>query len=428
MHYLNKKELQATVDVLRTVLPTQVISSILLKLESAIAEETKDNGLRTLVDCPIQDYRLTDTLPLPKTATGIYNLVVEQDKNTNTIYFNIKDQNLVPHSDLIQSGLSGMIEIRDGLPALSVGFHPDENVFHVLSDTNCEIAVVPEGGLNKPNWLPVEFSEVKHMGLIFNDPNDDDLMESRTTLANELFGAFNFGPQLEVTEQDIWEINEQSWSKVFTLSFDEPDRILRGKFHLEFFGNTTHILSYAVDIDEVDANAKRVQLTNALGECDGNLTKINSLLAFHSLESESEDYPLTKSEQILISSDDTMDLVNDGLIRFTRTSLIDGTKYLEIYDEDNCIHDDRNGVMDNFNNSLACYTQIAKNLNGKLGYELSFNSTNHGFNLDAYDLAVLIPMSEFEWVNSHESLTQFWKTCSFASKQEVDACISKNSN
>ncbi|CAH7387915.1 hypothetical protein VCHA53O466_50005 [Vibrio chagasii] len=102
---------------------------------------------------------------------------VEQDAldtNTHTVTIELDGNHVwtsltpINKEPVEADGLHSLIEVRGGLPATSVGISQHENIIHLLSDQDSQLAVIPEFDCpSTRTWGKVEFSSNDHNGLVF---------------------------------------------------------------------------------------------------------------------------------------------------------------------------------------------------------------------------------------------------------------------
>lgn len=199
-----------------------------------------------LLDAVICDWQLTageDTAAyVPEENKCQYSLRIEKDTPADKIWISVYNKASDEHGDKIhKSGLHCSIEIRDGVPALSAGISPDENVVHILSNTSNKLAVIPEYE-DRGTWTPVDFTEAKHIGYCFDMDDYGSLMEARSELANKAFEQFDFGERV-VIDDSGWDIKNNLWQKVVFFENQSEGDSLKGIFELIFTENGTHIVS-----------------------------------------------------------------------------------------------------------------------------------------------------------------------------------------
>jgi len=223
------------------------LNALETKLNLYISIQNDNPNTVNILNSTIQDWRLSEGYKesdMKPDHCGKYSLNIEQSKATGQIFFSVYNREFDKHpKDIPRFGLNGLIEIRDGVPAVSLGINPDENVIHIMSNNSNELAVIPENDAGIKTWLPVEFCEAKYKGLCFQVDDFDTLMETRTLLANEAFRGFDFGERV-VKNDNGWEIEDTHWSK--TVFFENPadgSDPLNGHFKLTFVENGTHIIS-----------------------------------------------------------------------------------------------------------------------------------------------------------------------------------------
>lgn len=91
-----------------------------------------------VVDKDIMDWRLASGDESQEVAAEFrdtYRMVIEQFAGTNQVYFTVYPKHLDGVTrDIPRNGLSGLLEIRDGKPAMSFGLNDENLTIHVESD------------------------------------------------------------------------------------------------------------------------------------------------------------------------------------------------------------------------------------------------------------------------------------------------------
>lgn len=203
-------------------------------------------GTTQLINTTIADWRLSDGYEREELAPehqGDYTLNIEVSNNSKQVFFNVYNKSFDDHKSTIHPmGLSGLIEIRNGVPAMSIGISPDENIIHLLSNNSTELAVIKEIESDKPTWMPVDFASNKDNGLVFSVENEELLQEARLVLADEAFTNHDFG-DIDVKDDSGWEVEDNSWVKVVFLECTDDRSSVKKEFKVLFTDNGTHIIS-----------------------------------------------------------------------------------------------------------------------------------------------------------------------------------------
>lgn len=195
-----------------------------------------EDGVEAKLPIKITDPDVPITLPV--NIMGEYSLLVEIHKSTKQVFFGLHNSSLNAHEDLLKTGLHGMIEIRDGFPAISVGITPDENILHITSNTSNKLTVIPETNDDKPEWIDAPMNGGFHTGLCFNIDEYDSLAEHRKTLGDTVFESAV--KESSGTAKD-WEIDGDNWSKEFVFLELAPNGLERVTLHLNFIPDTSFI-------------------------------------------------------------------------------------------------------------------------------------------------------------------------------------------
>jgi hypothetical protein len=165
-----------------------------------------------------------------------YVMKLEHHTSYNQIWFSILQGNLVEVSkgsgEITPTGLCGLIEIRDGKPAISLGFDENQNVIHITSNTHNELAITSDhSGISASYGETVRFAE-----------NHTELGLNRTAVASEAFGEHDFSP-LDVNDSDNWTCDGMNtWIKNVEL-IDVDGNTAHGTYTLEFADDLCHVIS-----------------------------------------------------------------------------------------------------------------------------------------------------------------------------------------
>jgi len=200
-------------------------------------------GCTTVLDIDFKDWEasLSETeTNLEKSQLATYNLLMQKSNDNNQLYFSIVDKNVRNLEQSPQMGLHGIIEIRNGLPAISLGVIPDENVIHVRTDTSKTLAVVKDWERDNPEWRQLEEIDPKQHGLVFSIDRDEDFEDLRddiveAALLNMKFDNYFFD---SIPENGYWQEDKNVWigPVVMVNEGELSNHIVTFKFH----GNTCH--------------------------------------------------------------------------------------------------------------------------------------------------------------------------------------------
>ncbi|WP_210499525.1 hypothetical protein [Vibrio crassostreae] len=162
-------------------------------------EPETENDSQKIVSS-IADWRLkslSESKDVPIEDRAEFNVSIEKSAATDQVWFNVTQSNLNELSgcgDAIPTGLTGLIEIRNGKPVLSVGIEENENVIHVHSNTH--------------NTLTIEKDSSNTQ--VFNDGTNvcyelklSLLGQNRKAVADHVFQEWDFGSKT-VTDSNGW--------------------------------------------------------------------------------------------------------------------------------------------------------------------------------------------------------------------------------
>ncbi len=227
-------------------------SNLRQKLEHHLSLVNKNNDDRiTLLSSQIKDWRLGED----KTINDLkpeqrkqYSIELKQRPDTCQLEFMITNSCLLnPNlSGVTPLGMSGVIEIRDGYPAISLGINSDENILHVVSDGYSKLSVIPELNDDQLFWEPIQITEQKHNGLSLDvgDSYSEELNDSQRLVAQHELEHYDFKP-LVVKDLGNWECNDNVWTIPVYLESDDEEMESSDKinFTVTFFDNSSNIKS-----------------------------------------------------------------------------------------------------------------------------------------------------------------------------------------
>lgn len=199
--------------------------------------------MKVLANCPIKDWELHiagDTSDIPLDHHVEYNLLVEQHEETKQLFISICDANVAQYPKLNRDGLNLIVEIRNGLPAISVGIAPDSNLMHIYSNTRNKLATVYENDHPEIEYGPITFIQPQHEGSCLQIPKEIEFEDCRRFLADEAFASYDFGLG-KVKDHSGWANDENIYVKSVFLEATGPS-ILK-HFKVTFKQDSTHILS-----------------------------------------------------------------------------------------------------------------------------------------------------------------------------------------
>ncbi len=191
------------------------------------------------MELTMKDWRISESVILRdqdcQTFTGTFSANVDRE----AVYFSIVPEQ-VKGLAIEEYGLSGVIEIRNGQPALSLGLHQDDSLLHVESDGRTGLYVHSDNSTppKQSEW----FSDCH--GSVFDthyygDKLDNWLTRARAEIADNLVASTDFN--LQVEDDSGWDISDNYWRK--TLFFNDPNReeSTKGYFEITFYKDTTQV-------------------------------------------------------------------------------------------------------------------------------------------------------------------------------------------
>jgi hypothetical protein len=213
----------------RVLLPPVTVSSLCSKL---------------LVDCEIQDWRVSEQVDLPLEQQDTFRFEITQVNQTKQVFFKLYSKNLDLIADTMpQIGLAGVIEVRNGRPAISIGVCEDNIGVHVESNGINGVFIHVDKGVDvtRGYWHSSSHN-MDFEGLSYQISEEDWIGEARSDIANQIFDSHVFSDGRTVADTGGWEIDDCHFKK--TVFFENPNGdSIKGYFHMDFAPDSVQILS-----------------------------------------------------------------------------------------------------------------------------------------------------------------------------------------
>lgn len=210
-------------------------------------DEVEPSTSNIIADFEIKDWHLTelgDEWDGPVEHRDNYRFVIEQSPTTSQVYFKVYPKSLDALSNEVTlNGLSGVIEIRNGKPAISLGVNEDQLPIHVESDIYQGLHIHWDAITIEKKTLLYSFDHgMKFESSYFACDDGAWLMEARTEIADNVFADYDFEP-LMVTDTDEWDIIDTDWSRTVYFDNEHGGDCIKGKFDVIFGENSTVVAS-----------------------------------------------------------------------------------------------------------------------------------------------------------------------------------------
>lgn len=184
-----------------------------------------DSGLITLSDCLIRDWRYSEDLKsdIPEDCRDYYRLTVEQAQSTGQIYIKLYPNIIDELSEqLPEHGLGLCIEVRDGLPALSMGLTPYDLDVRVESDLNSNLVIN---------------NDITGTELEVQLDNGDWLRQARTAVAELAYEKQMFEIEGFIDDSGA-EFDGKEYKRTFFQRREDLGESVAYEFHCTFLGDT----------------------------------------------------------------------------------------------------------------------------------------------------------------------------------------------
>jgi len=205
--------------------------------EAELAEAKKDSNtllsyLASVQNGPVycetelRDWRFADGYTeddLPANERDTYILKVKQAEPETGVYFTLYSKQLEElNTTETLNGFSGLIEIRNGKPAISLGLNDNEHILHVMSDISHSLQVIPDSDTsNRPIHGSVTYNNMTVEGSVYPDGNTAWLENARLSIAENIFANRKFINNLHVEDDSRWKHEGGYWNKI--VFFENPD-------------------------------------------------------------------------------------------------------------------------------------------------------------------------------------------------------------
>jgi hypothetical protein len=196
-----------------------------------------------LADFDIVDWRILHRMDVPAEHECVYRCVIEQSKTTNQVYFKLYPKVLDSlNSSITLNGLSGVIDVQNGMPTISIGLEENENFISIQSDIHKGLYVSTEN-----NIYPVQVSRESSgnrdntSSYYYCGGDPSWLGQARAEKAEIVFQRYDFPHDMPMAESSGWEIDGDQWKK--TCFFDNPSAgdSIKGYLSLTFAPNSIHL-------------------------------------------------------------------------------------------------------------------------------------------------------------------------------------------
>lgn len=214
--------------------------------------ETEDTNL--VIDTEWSDWRVAQGEEVDTCDSNKYQVKIEHHEAQNQVWFSIVQSNVAELAnddpELVPTGLCGLIEIREGVPAISLGFDENQNAIHVVSNTHNELEVTPDhADVTASYGKSVRFTQLSSV-----------IAMNRQAVAHSAFDKYDFG-NLTVTDTQGWsnEENIDQWVQNITLE-DEQGNVQYGTIKVEFAQD----LCLVLDVKYQSTEELRSKIANTL--------------------------------------------------------------------------------------------------------------------------------------------------------------------
>lgn len=175
-----------------------------------------------------------------------YAIEIERVSGTGQLYISIMNDLSLEKNNVIPSGMSLFIEIRDGKPTVSIGIHEDNNIIHVQSDNNSKLCVINEG-CAQPQFEEIDLNGINTKCITYSTGQTENFSNLLDSIAEHAFESYDFGDEVIETHNG-WETSDGVYRKtVFIQNKDPVEATISKVFSIEFFDNSTNINSISLN-------------------------------------------------------------------------------------------------------------------------------------------------------------------------------------
>jgi hypothetical protein len=198
---------------------------------------------KVLADFDIKDWRVSEDQEesMLKEHLEIYRFVIEQSQTSNAIFFKVYPKSLVGiDQNVTQNGISGVIEIRNGKPGMSLGLSEDDVILHIDSDVSTGLHVHHDRFAQPDNSVFYSHShDLNFESLYYHTGDETWLNNAQKSMVEKIFSEFDFG-ELVVSETGNWCNDDNNWSLVIFFENDGGDS-LAGKMTVTFYADSIFV-------------------------------------------------------------------------------------------------------------------------------------------------------------------------------------------
>ena len=201
-------------------------------------DEIEPCSSNVITDFQIQDWHLIEVgagWTGPIEHRDKYRFVLEQSPESNRVYFKVYPSVLDGLSDEVPlNGLSGVIEIRNGKPALSLGLSENQLCLSVESDIYQGLYIHTDSFVHKSSASYFSYDHGCNFDSTYYKCEDGSfLMEARSDIADKLFDSHDFGDRV-VVDSNGWDIFDREWKRTVYFENNTGGDSIKGLFELEF--------------------------------------------------------------------------------------------------------------------------------------------------------------------------------------------------
>lgn len=199
-----------------------------------------------IADFNMRDWRLVagDSLNgISIDQTDIYRVLIEQDVNLNRVFFKVYSTTFddVRLTEPL-NGLSGVIEVRNGKPAISLGLEENNLPLHIESDIISGLYVHSDNNIDVSNR---EFFSTSHRipfeSTHYELAESSWIMAARSEIANSLFESAELS-EGNLIDTGSWFCDDTDWALSFYVEGDSDGESKRYEYRVKFANESTIVI------------------------------------------------------------------------------------------------------------------------------------------------------------------------------------------
>jgi hypothetical protein len=216
------------------------------KAREALQLQDAEKLPEILADFEIQDWKIGCESDVPREHQDIYRFVVQKSARQNQVHFQLYSKELDGVSDEVTlNGLSGLIEVRNGKPAMSIGLEENNLCIHLESDIYSGVHIHADSSVSPYSTVWKSHSHGMYFPTLYSSCADEFwLLRARTAIADKFFQNYDLPDKLVIAESNGWQIAGDCWKQCVFFECPAGGDTIKGLVEINFAENST-VIAYS---------------------------------------------------------------------------------------------------------------------------------------------------------------------------------------